>query len=168
MSRLQTSSSRIRLWSLDANMSFPPSVRHVDTSGLPQFSVSEERVIGLNESRAVFRDFEENGGFNNIPITFVKLATSKGLRWSYQQATTCKVSVRAILCDRGNSAGALPTKRKPNHPLGPYIVRQVDNNTHTIVSLLSTRPSAFSEFLAIIRKESGVSAQRKGRNGSGA
>jgi hypothetical protein len=36
----------------------PSSVRHVDTSDRPQFSVSEECVIGLNESRAVLSRME--------------------------------------------------------------------------------------------------------------
>jgi hypothetical protein len=103
----------------DPKRSFPPSVRHVDTSGRPQFSVSEERVIGLNESRAVFRDFADNGGFDDIPIPFIKLA--KRLIWSYQRAISHKASARAILCNRGYSAGSLPTKLKPN------IVRQVHN-----------------------------------------
>ncbi len=39
------------------------NVRHVDTSGLPQFTAKEETGIGLNESREVFRDFEKIGGF---------------------------------------------------------------------------------------------------------
>ena len=99
--------------------SFPPSVRHVDTSGRPQFSVSEERVIGLNESRAVLKDFTANGGLDIVPVEFRKLAES--LLCSYQRAITRKASVRAILCDRGNSAGALPTVLKPN------VVRQVNH-----------------------------------------
>ena len=36
--------------------------RHVDTSCLPQFTATEETVIGLNESREVFRDFDKIGG----------------------------------------------------------------------------------------------------------
>ncbi len=35
------------------------NVSHVDRSGLPQFTAMEETVIGLNESREVFRDFEK-------------------------------------------------------------------------------------------------------------
>jgi hypothetical protein len=104
---------------LNPTRSFPPSVRHVDTSGRPQFWVSEERVIGLNESRAVFRDFAKNGGFEIIPVEFRELA--ERLIWSYQRAITRKASVRAILCDRGYSANALPTEQKPN------VVRQVNN-----------------------------------------
>jgi hypothetical protein len=35
----------------------PRSVRHADTSGLPQFTVIEERVFGINEQRQVYRVF---------------------------------------------------------------------------------------------------------------
>jgi hypothetical protein len=50
------------------------NVRHVDTSGKPQFTAIEERVIGINESRAVYQRFEENGGFDNVPIAFLGCA----------------------------------------------------------------------------------------------
>ncbi len=116
--------------------SFPPSVRHVDTSGRPQFSVSEERVIGLNESRAVLKDFTANGGLDIVPVEFRKLAES--LLCSYQRAITRKASVRAILCDRGYSAGALPTVLKPN------VVRQ-ENHQYTynwfLVEYMTLPPS---------------------------
>jgi hypothetical protein len=49
-------------------------VRHVDTSGLPQFTAKEESVIGLNESREVNRDFEKIGGFDDVPVQFLKIA----------------------------------------------------------------------------------------------
>ncbi len=88
------------------------NVRHVDRSGLPQFSATEETVIGLNESREVFRDFEEIGGFDDVPIGFLTIA--KKLIWKYQRVLTKKASVKAILCDRGYSAGKLP--RKYNSP----------------------------------------------------
>jgi hypothetical protein len=38
--------------------------------------VKEETVIGLNESREVFRDFEKIGVFDNIPVRFLTIAKS--------------------------------------------------------------------------------------------
>ncbi len=76
------------------------NVCHVDTSGLPQFTAKEETVIGLNESREVFRDFEnlKIGGFDDVPVRFLTIA--KKLIWKYQRVLTKKTSVKAILCDR--------------------------------------------------------------------
>ena len=45
------------------------NVRHVDRSGLPQFTAKEETVIGLNESREVYRDFEDIGHLRNRHTT---------------------------------------------------------------------------------------------------
>ncbi len=42
------------------------NIRHVDTSGKPQFTAIEERVISINESRAVYQSFDANGGFDNV------------------------------------------------------------------------------------------------------
>ncbi len=50
------------------------NVRHVDRSGLPQFTATEETVIGLNESREVFRDFDKIGGFDDVPVQFLTIA----------------------------------------------------------------------------------------------
>jgi hypothetical protein len=68
----------------------PNNVRHVDRSGLPQFTVTEETVIGLKESREVFRDFDEIGGFDDVPIGFLTIA--KKLIWKYQRVLTKKAS----------------------------------------------------------------------------
>ncbi len=87
-------------------------VRHVDRSGLPQFTAKEETVIGLNESKEVFRDFDEIGGFDDVPIGFLTIA--KMLIWKYQRVLTKKASVKAILCDCGESAGKVPRKLKPH------------------------------------------------------
>ena len=62
------------------------NVRHVDRSGLPQFTAREETVIGLNESREVYRDFQDNGGFDDVPIGFLSIA--KKLIWKYQRVLT--------------------------------------------------------------------------------
>ncbi len=67
------------------------NVRHVDRSGLPQFTAKEETVIGLNESREVYRDFEEIGGFDDVPIGFLPIA--KKLIWKYQRVLTKKAGV---------------------------------------------------------------------------
>ena len=71
------------------------NVCHVDTSCLPQFTATEETVIGLNKSREVFRDFEEIGGFDDVPIGFLPIA--RMLIWKYQLVLTKKASVKAIL-----------------------------------------------------------------------
>ena len=96
---------------------FPPYrlVRHVDTSGKPQFTAVEERVIGLNESRRVYQDFIAHG-LNDVPLHFRKLA--KKIIFMYQRAITQKTSKRAILCDQQDSAGKIPPEAKPQ------IVRQ--------------------------------------------
>ncbi len=44
------------------------------SSGKPQFTAMEERIIGLNESRALYQNFEANEGFNNVPIAFLGCA----------------------------------------------------------------------------------------------
>jgi hypothetical protein len=75
------------------------NVRHVDRSGLPQFTATEETVIGLNESREVYHDFQDIGGFDDVPIGFLTIA--KKLIWKYQRVLTKKASVKAILSDRG-------------------------------------------------------------------
>jgi hypothetical protein len=95
------------------------NVRPVDRSGLLQFMATEETVIGLNESREVFRDVEETGGFDDVPIGFLTIA--KKLIWKYQRVLTKKASVKAILCNSGYSAGKLPRKLKPR------IIRQEYN-----------------------------------------
>jgi hypothetical protein len=76
------------------------NVRHVDTSSLPQFTAKEEAVIGINESREVFRrnfrDFEKIGGFNDVPVQFLRFPKSSfGNINEYSQ----EASVKAILCD---------------------------------------------------------------------
>jgi hypothetical protein len=89
----------------------PKDVRHVDTSGRPQFTAIEERVIGINESRAVYQKFlvelEEM-----VPIGFWKHA--KRLIFSYQKAISRKAKTRAILCNQGYSAGEPPSKLRPD------------------------------------------------------
>ncbi len=55
------------------------NVRHVDTSGKHQLIAVEERVIGLNESRAVYQNFEANEGFDNVPIAFLGCAKNSFL-----------------------------------------------------------------------------------------
>jgi hypothetical protein len=52
------------------------NVRHVATSGKPQFTAIEERCISLNESRAVYQQFEANEleGLDNVPIEFLGCA----------------------------------------------------------------------------------------------
>jgi hypothetical protein len=95
------------------------NVRHVDRSGLPLFTATEETVIGLNESREVFCDFEKIGGFDEVPIGFLTIA--KKLIWKYQRVLTKKASVKAILWDRRYSAG------KFSHKLKPHIIRQEYN-----------------------------------------
>ncbi len=72
------------------------NVCHVNTSCL--FTAKEETVLGLNESRDVFRDFEKIGGFEDVPVRFLMIA--KKLIWNYQLVLTKKASVKAILCDR--------------------------------------------------------------------
>ncbi len=62
-----------------------------------QFTAKEETVIGLNESRKVFRDFEKIGGFNDVPVRFLMI--SKKFIWNNQRVLTKKASVMAILCD---------------------------------------------------------------------
>jgi hypothetical protein len=76
------------------------NVCHVDTSGLPQFTAKEETVLGLNESREAFRDFEnlKIEGFDDVPVRFLTIA--KKLIWKYQRVLTKKTAVKAILCDR--------------------------------------------------------------------
>ena len=100
--------------SLGANDKFLASthVRRVDTSGRPRFTAIEEKVIGGNESRRVYLDFEKNGGFKDIPDKFLKRA--KELIFRYQRAITKKASVRAILCDQGDSSGTVPSQLKPH------------------------------------------------------
>jgi len=88
------------------------NVRHVDRSGLPQFTAREETVIGLNESREVYRDFQDIGGFDDVPIGFLSIA--KKLIWKYQRVLTKKASIKAILCEHGESAGKVPRKLKPH------------------------------------------------------
>ncbi len=87
------------------------NVRHVDTSGKPQFTAIEERVIGINVSLAVYQRFEESGEFDNVPIAF--LGCAKKLISEYQRAIARKASWRAILCNRGESSSPLPPKIKP-------------------------------------------------------
>ena len=87
-------------------------VRRVDTSGRPRFTAIEEKVIGVNESRRVYLDFEKNGGFKHIPAEFLDHA--KELIFRYQRAITKKASVRAILCDQGDSSGTVPSQLKPH------------------------------------------------------
>ena len=100
--------------SLGANVKFLASthVRRVDTSGRPRFTAIEEKVIGVNESRRVYLDFEKNGGFKHIPAEFLDHA--KELIFRYQRAITKKASVRAILCDQGDSSGTVPSQLKPH------------------------------------------------------
>jgi hypothetical protein len=76
----------------------PKDVRHVDTSGRLQFTATEERVIEINESRRVYRDFFNNA-MDDIPIAVWDDA-KKLLDW-YQLAIACKSKPRAILSDRG-------------------------------------------------------------------
>ena len=59
----------------------------------------------------MFRDFEEIGGFDDVSIGFLTIA--KKLIWKNQQVLTKKASVKAILCDHGESAGKVPRKLKP-------------------------------------------------------
>ena len=84
----------------------PKNVRHVDTSGLPQFTAIEERVIGINESRAVYAQFMKDM-IDDVPVPFLEHA--KRLIGKYQRAIAKKATKRAILCDRGYSAGELPS-----------------------------------------------------------
>ena len=88
----------------------PKNVRHVDTSGLPQFTAIEERVIGINESRAVYAQFMKDM-IDDVPVPFLEHA--ERLIGKYQRAIAKKATKRAILCDRGYSAGELPSKLKP-------------------------------------------------------
>ena len=90
---------------------FGRNVRHVDTSGKPQFTAIEERVIGINESKAVYQRFQESGGFDDVPGPF--LGCAKKLISDYQRAIARKASWRAILCSRGDSSGPLPPRIKP-------------------------------------------------------
>ena len=50
------------------------NVRHVATSGKPQFTAIEEHSIGLKESRALYQNFEANEGLDNVPIAFLGCA----------------------------------------------------------------------------------------------
>ncbi len=75
----------------------------------------------------MFRDFGKIGGFDDVPVQFLTMA--KTLIWKYQRVLTKKVSVKAILCDRGYSAGKLPPKLKPG------IIRQ-EYNQYTYNSFL--------------------------------
>jgi len=98
---------------------FGRNVRHVDTSGKPQFTAIEERVIGINESKAVYQRFEESGGFDKVPIAF--LGCAQKLISEYQRAIARKASWRAILCSRGDSSGPLPPKIKPEIVRSEYV-----------------------------------------------
>jgi hypothetical protein len=60
----------------------PRDVRHVDTTGRPQFSVTEERVCEINESRRVYHKFLKEK-MDNVPIAFRDDA--KKLLDSYQR-----------------------------------------------------------------------------------
>lgn len=90
-------------------------VRHVDTSGKPQFTAVVERVIGINESRRVYHNFIE-AMLDDVPLRFQRHA--KRLIFRYQAEISRMSSKRAILCDNRDSSGPLPSKAKPK------IVRQ--------------------------------------------
>jgi hypothetical protein len=75
------------------------NVRHVERSGLPQFTATEETVIGLNESREVFRDFEKNGGFDDVPVQFLTIAHLEISTSTHQESVSQGHSLRPrILC----------------------------------------------------------------------
>ena len=85
----------------------PRDVRHVDTTGRPQFSVTEERVCEINESRRVYHKFLKEK-MDNVPKAFRDDA--KKLLDSYQREIARKSKPRAILSHRGYWAGELPSK----------------------------------------------------------
>ncbi len=111
-SMLQTSLIRMTFTAQDQTM-------FAMSTGPACLSLRRRKTFGLNESREVFRDFEEIGGFDDVPIGFLTIA--KKLIWKYQRVLTKKASVKAILCDRGYSAGKVPRKLKP------HIIRQECN-----------------------------------------
>jgi hypothetical protein len=47
----------------------PRDVRHVDTAGPPQFTVTEERVVEINESRGVYHKYLKEK-MHDVPIAF--------------------------------------------------------------------------------------------------
>jgi hypothetical protein len=59
---------------IKSNPRAPKDVRHVNASGCLQFTVIEERVIGINESRAVYRNFLMDVIDEIVPVLFLKLA----------------------------------------------------------------------------------------------
>jgi hypothetical protein len=89
----------------------PRDVRHVDTAGRPQFTVTEERVIEINESRGVHHKFLKER-MDDVPTAFRDDA--KKLLDSYQREIARKSKLRAILSDRGYFAGELPSKLRPD------------------------------------------------------
>ncbi len=62
----------------------------------------EEIVIGLNESREVYRDFENIGGFDDVPVQFLKIAKKTHLKITtshHQESVSQGHSLRTqILC----------------------------------------------------------------------
>jgi hypothetical protein len=135
------------------------NVRHVDRSGLPQFTATEETVIGLNESREVFRCFEKIGGFDDAPVQFMTIA--KKFIWKYQRVLTKKASVKAILCDRRYSAGKLPPKLKPGIIRQEY--NQYTNNWFLVEYMTLPRRSTAS----IRRHQNDLLRKKSARKKSG-
>ncbi len=52
---------------------------HIQTASLHSNSQTEEIVIGLNESRAGYQDFEKIGCFDDVLVRFLRIA--KRLVW---------------------------------------------------------------------------------------
>ena len=104
-------------------------VRHVDTSGKPQFTAVVERVIGINESRRVYHNFIE-AMLDDVPLRFQRHA--KRLIFRYQAEISRMSSKRAILCDNRDSSGPLPSKANQRS-----FAKSVEN-TSTIGSSQST------------------------------
>jgi hypothetical protein len=120
----------------------PRDVRHVDAAGEPQFTVTENRVIEINESRRVYRDFLTEK-MDDVPIAFYQHA--KKLLDCYQREIARKSMPRAILSDRGYFAGELPSKLRPD------VIRQ-EKGQYT-----------YNWFLGILAEYRTAPLSRKGR-----
>ncbi len=96
------------------------NVRHVDTSGKPQFTAIEERVIGLNESRAVYQNFEANEGFDNVPIAFLGCAKKthfwRPVQFQGGGAATRRPEPRGQRRIPSAPSASLPTRQRPPAP----------------------------------------------------
>ena len=81
--------------------------RHVDTAGRPQFTVTEERVIEINESRGVYHKFLKEK-MDNVPIAFRDDAgwpVDRAAAWPRRAAADAARRVWGGLRRRGGGGG---------------------------------------------------------------